>query len=140
MERLDKIRGDREGRFWEERMKNSEHHKKEMIKSNLIRNETLIADPVIRSKVEDLREERQRKREEKRNRNLNKSRDNNINQGLDQEMDIETEKIKSSKNVQKENVKVSKRKKQRFAQKQKLLNVNKYKITKKKDAYEDIVD
>ena len=40
-------------------MKTSEHHKNEMIKANLIRNETLIADPEIKDKIEKLRQEKE---------------------------------------------------------------------------------
>ena len=43
-------------------MKRAEHNKKEMIKSDLIKHEQLIADPVIREKVDKLREERDEKR------------------------------------------------------------------------------
>jgi large subunit ribosomal protein L24e len=118
MEKLDKIREDREGRFWEQRMRNTEHHKKEMIKSDLIRNETLIADPNIRSKVEELKEERRLKREQKRN----KQQINNLNLGLDKDEDVE---MINKENKPKE--KVSKRKKQKIAKKQKLLNKNVYK-------------
>lgn len=118
MERLDQIRSERESRFWEKRMKDSEYHKREMIKSNLIKNETLISDPEIKAKVQELKKERERKREEKRNRHLNKS----LNIGLDTEMNREhKEDIDMS---DKEKVKISKRKKQKVARKHKLLNVN----------------
>jgi len=117
MERLDKVRSDREGRFWEERMKNAEHHKKEMMKSNLIRNEVLIADPEIREKVEVLKEEREKKREAKRNRHLNRK----INIGLDTDMDINGENVKRER---KEKPKQSKKKIQKMARKNKLLNLN----------------
>jgi large subunit ribosomal protein L24e len=120
MERLDKIRSDRESRFWERRMKKAGHHKKEMIKSNLIRNETLIADPEIREKVDQLRDERDRKREEKRNRHLNKP----LNMGLDMDMKDETITNKKDVSMQKEKVKRSKKKLQRVAAKQKAMNVN----------------
>jgi large subunit ribosomal protein L24e len=123
MEKLDKIRNDRESRFWEGRMKNSVHHKKEMIKSNLIRNQTLIADPTIRTKVDQLREERDRKREERRNRNMNKNRDHNINLGLDQDMATEGEDMNKSIAV-KENVKITNQRKKRIARKQKAMNLN----------------
>ena len=120
MERLDHIRTERESRFWERRMRNAEHHKREMIKSNLIKNETLIADPEIKAKVEELKEERRRKREEKRNRHLNKS----LNMGLDVEMGEKQKEDIDMSVTEKEPVKISKRKKQKIARKQKLLNVN----------------
>jgi hypothetical protein len=133
MERLDHIRSERETRFWEQRMKNAEHHKREMIKSNLIKNETLISDADIKAKVEELKEERRRKREEKRNRHLNKS----LNMGLDSDM-------KENKNQEdvdielKEPVKVSKRKKQKIALKHKMLNVNRNIKRGKKNATNNI--
>jgi large subunit ribosomal protein L24e len=128
MERLDKIRSDRESRFWERRMKNAEHHKKEMIKSNLIRNETLIADPEIRQKVEELKEERDRKREAKRNQHKNKK----LNMGLNEDMEVESGAQEKRKHVTKETVKISKKKQQKVARKQKLMNQNRnIKIGKK---------
>ena len=75
MDKLAKIRKDREDRFFERRMRRAAHDKKEMIKSDLIKHEQLIADPKIREKVDKLREEREEKRklkeEEKNNKNLN---------------------------------------------------------------------
>ena len=62
MDKLAKIRKDREDRFFERRMRRAQHDKKEMIKANLIRHEQLIADPKIREKVDKLREERDEKR------------------------------------------------------------------------------
>lgn len=128
MERLDTIRSDREGRFWEERMKDSEHHKKEMIKSNLIRNETLIADPVIRGKVDELREERDRKREARRNRHLNR----NIDIGFDKDMNAGGAEERKNKRIKKDEVKQSKKKKQKIARKQKALNLNRNILKPKK--------
>jgi large subunit ribosomal protein L24e len=75
MDKLAKIRKDREDRFFERRMRRAAHDKKEMIKSDLIKHEQLIADPKIREKVDKLRDEREEKRklkeEEKNNKNLN---------------------------------------------------------------------
>ena len=75
MDKLAKIRKDREDRFFERRMRRAAHDKKEMIKSDLIKHEQLIADPKIREKVDKLREEREEKRklkeDEKNNKNLN---------------------------------------------------------------------
>ena len=70
MDKLAKIRKDREDRFFMRRMKRAEHDKKEIIKKNLIRHEQLISDPKIREKVDKWREERDEKRlleEEKKN-------------------------------------------------------------------------
>lgn len=135
MERLDKIRSDRESRFWERRMKSAEHHKKEMIKSNLIRNETLIADPEIRQKVEELKEERDRKREAKRNQHRNKK----LNMGLNEDMDVESGTVEKRQRVVKEPVKLSKKKQQKVARKQKLMNQNRnIKIVKKNKSQAEI--
>ena len=72
---FEKIRKDREDRFFERRMRRAAHDKKEMIKSDLIKHEQLIADPKIREKVDKLRDEREEKRklkeEEKNNKQLN---------------------------------------------------------------------
>jgi len=126
MERIDKIRTDREARFWERRMKNSEHNKKEMIKSNLIKNETLVADPEIREKIEKLKEEKEEKQK------LKKMRNQNLNLGLDENMDMDDYQQKEKTEKHKENVKFSKKKKRRIARKQKLLNLNRnIKIPKK---------
>ena len=62
MDKLSKIRKDREDRFFMRRMRRAAHDKKEIIKKNLIRHEQLIADPKIREKVDKLREERDEKR------------------------------------------------------------------------------
>jgi large subunit ribosomal protein L24e len=135
MERLDKIRSDRESRFWERRMKKAEHHKKEMIKSNLIRNETLIADPEIREKVDELRDLRDKKKEEKANRHLNRR----LNMGLNKDMEMkdETGAVKTNVSMQKEKPKLSNKKKQRVAMKQKAMNVNRnIKIEKKSNKIE----
>jgi large subunit ribosomal protein L24e len=129
MERLDTIRGEREGRFWEERMKHAEHHKKEMIKSNLIRNETLIADPVIREKVDELREERDRKREARRNRHLNR----NVDIGFDKDIHLKGPNERDVRREAKKDVKQSKKKKQQIARKQKQLNMNKNILMPKKN-------
>ena len=70
MDKLAKIRKDREDRFFMRRMKRAEHDKKEIIKKNLIRHEQLISDPKIREKVDKWREERDEKRlleEDKKN-------------------------------------------------------------------------
>ena len=70
MDKLAKIRKDREDRFFMRRMRRAEHDKKEIIKKNLIRHEQLISDPKIREKVDKMREERDEKRlleEEKKN-------------------------------------------------------------------------
>lgn len=122
MEKLDKIRTERESRFWEQRMKDSQHHKKEMIKSNLIRNETLIADPQIRQKVEKLKEERDQKRTERRM-SRNKKKNEDLNVGLETENDVNMEPVEK---IKKEKAPMTKKKKQKLAQKQKLINRKKH--------------
>ena len=86
MDKLAKIRKDREDRFFERRMRRAKHDKKEMIKSDLIKHKQLIADPVIREKVDKLKEGRDEKiklKEEK------KKIEKNVNLGLGNDMDIE---------------------------------------------------
>ena len=86
MDKLAKIRKDREDRFFERRMRRAKHDKKEMIKSDLIKHKQLIADPVIREKVDKLKEERDEKikmKEEK------KKIEKNVNLGLGNDMDVE---------------------------------------------------
>ena len=61
MDKLAKIRKDREDRFFMRRMRRAQKTKKEIIKKDLIRHEQLIADPEIRKKVDKLREERDEK-------------------------------------------------------------------------------
>ena len=63
MDKLAKIRKEREDRFFMRRMRRAAHDKKEIIKKNLIRHEQLIADPKIREKVDKMREERDEKRQ-----------------------------------------------------------------------------
>ncbi len=114
MEKIDQIKQDREGRFWEERMKNSEHHKKEMIKSNLIKNQTLIGDTEMRKRVDDLREKRDQKRAQRR---LGNRR---LNVGLNNEMDVKEEQfIKVAKKGSK-----AKKQKKALVQKAKVMNDN----------------
>jgi large subunit ribosomal protein L24e len=134
MEQLDKIREDKETKFWEHRMKKADHHKKEMIKSNLIRNETLIADPEIREKVDKLREERDQKREMKRNRHLQKKPVGDLNPGLDTKMNIpQKENIKT-----KTTEKISQKKKRKVAAKQKQMLSNRNFDPKKRKMQEQM--
>ena len=62
MEKLDKIRTERENKFFDMRMRKAKKTQKEIIKKDLIRHEQLISDPKIREKVDKLREERDEKR------------------------------------------------------------------------------
>ena len=62
MEKLDKIRTDRENKFFDMRMRKAKKTQKEIIKKDLIRHEMLISDPKIREKVDKLREEIDEKR------------------------------------------------------------------------------
>ena len=61
MEKLDKIRTERENKFFDMRMRKAKKTQKEIIKKDLIRHEMLISDPKIREKVDKLREERDEK-------------------------------------------------------------------------------
>ena len=124
MDKLAKIRKDREDRFFMRRMKRAEHDKKEIIKKNLIRHEQLIADPKIREKVDKLREERDEKRL------LEKEKKMKIkNPGVEQDIivpenpEMEVEKVEKPKII-------SVRKKMKMKQKERL--IARRKIFKKK--------
>ena len=124
MDKLAKIRKDREDRFFERRMRRAKHDKKEMIKSDLIKHKQLIADPVIREKVDKLKEKRDEKiklKEEK------KKIEKNVNLGLGNDMDVEEPK-KETEDKPKKILTVKKQMKLR--QKEKL--IARRKIFKKK--------
>ena len=114
MDKLAKIRKDREDRFFNERMKKAAKIKKEIIKKDLIRHEQLIADPKIREKVDKLREERDEKKlleeEKKLNKNIGLERD--INTGEKDTEDVEMNKPKKVLTV---------RKKMKMKQKERLI-------------------
>ena len=114
MDKLAKIRKDREDRFFNKRMKKAAKIKKEIIKKDLIRHEQLIADPKIREKVDKLREERDEKKlleeEKKSNKNIGLERD--INTGEKDNEDVEMNKPKKVLTV---------RKKMKMKQKERLI-------------------
>ena len=114
MDKLAKIRKDREDRFFMKRMRRAAHDKKEIIKKNLIRHEQLISDPKIREKVDKLREERDEKRlleEEKKN--IKKiGIEDGINDGIG--IEEEKEKVKQPKIL-------TVRKKMKIKQKERLI-------------------
>ena len=124
MDKLAKIRKDREDRFFMRRMRRAQKTKKEIIKKDLIRHEQLIADPEIRKKVDKLREERDEKRaleEEKKQIKKEKKR-------LEGGMEIdEAETNKEKKTSEKV---ISVRKKMKLKQKEKL--IARRKVFKKK--------
>ena len=114
MDKLAKIRKDREDRFFNERMKKAAKIKKEIIKKDLIRHEQLIADPKIREKVDKLREERDEKKllEEEKKLNKNIGLENEINTGEKDTEDVEMNKPKKVLTV---------RKKMKMKQKERLI-------------------
>ena len=114
MDKLAKIRKDREDRFFNERMKKAAKIKKEIIKKDLIRHEQLIADPKIREKVDKLREERDEKKllEEEKKSNKNIGLENEINTGEKDTEDVEMNKPKKVLTV---------RKKMKMKQKERLI-------------------
>ena len=116
MDKLAKIRKDREDRFFKERMRRAEKSKKNQIKSDLIKHEQLIAEPKIREKVDKLREER----DEKKRLEEEKKRDQNeIKIGLEHGMKIEDENKNNVEKPQKKILTVKKRMK--LKQKEKLI-------------------
>lgn len=86
MEKLDKIRQDRENRFWEERMRKSHHDKKEMIKANLMKHDSLIRNVKTRAKVLAMKDAKEEQKKLKRMQLRSKK---NLNLGLNEEMDGE---------------------------------------------------
>ena len=123
MDKLAKIRKDREDRFFMRRMRRAAHDKKEIIKKNLIRHEQLIADPKIREKVDKMREERDEKRrlEEEKKQNINAT-------GL--ETEIGDGGIKNEIKMKQPGKILSVRKKMKIKQKEKL--IARRKVFKKK--------
>ena len=124
MDKLAKIRKDREDRFFMRRMRRAQKIKKEIIKKDLIRHEQLIADPEIRKKVDKLREERDEKRAlEEEKKQIKKEK-----KGLEGGMEIdEAETNKEKKTSEKV---ISVRKKMKLKQKEKL--IARRKVFKKK--------
>ena len=124
MDKLAKIRKDREDRFFMRRMRRAQKIKKEIIKKDLIRHEQLIADPEIRKKVDKLREERDEKRAlEEEKKQIKKEKI-----GLESGMEVdEGETNKEKKNSEKV---ISVRKKMKLKQKEKL--IARRKVFKKK--------
>ena len=114
MDKLAKIRKDREDRFFMRRMRRAQKTKKEIIKKDLIRHEQLIADPEIRKKVDKLREERDEKKllEEEKKLNKNIGLESEINTGEKDTEDVEMNKPKKVLTV---------RKKMKMKQKERLI-------------------
>ena len=124
MDKLAKIRKDREDRFFMRRMRRAQKTKKEIIKKDLIRHEQLIADPEIRKKVDKLREERDEKlalEEEKKQIKKEKK-------GLEGGMEIDEGETNKEKKTNEKVISV--RKKMKLKQKEKL--IARRKVFKKK--------
>ena len=119
MDKLSKIRKDREDRFFEERMRRAKHDKKEMMKANLIRHEQLISNPIIREKVDKLREERDEKRKLEEEKKQLEQKNKNLNKGLSDQMDIENKNEEEEGKNKKKILTVKKRMK--LKQKEKLI-------------------
>ena len=97
MDKLAKIRKYREDRFFEKRMRRAAHDKKEIIKKDLIRHEQLISDPIIRAKIEKLREVRDEKRQLEKEKKMAKK----INVGIEDIMDVDAENNKKNQETEK---------------------------------------
>ena len=127
MDKLAKIRKDREDRFFEKRMRRAAHDKKEIIKKDLIRHEQLISDPKIREKIDKLREERDEKRQLENEKKMKKK----INVGLEEKMDVDVDNNRKKEDIKKNQRKILTVKKQmKLRQKEKL--IARRKIFKKK--------
>ena len=115
MDKLAKIRKDREDRFFMRRMRRAQKTKKEIIKKDLIRHEQLIADPEIRKKVDKLREERDEKRAlEEEKKQIKKEK-----KGLEGGMEIDEAETNKEKKTSEKVISVRK--------KMKLIGKNKFK-------------
>ena len=124
MDKLAKIRKDREDRFFMRRMRRAQKTKKEIIKKDLIRHEQLIADPEIRKKVDKLREERDEKRAlEEEKKQIKKEK-----KGLEGGMEIDEAETNKEKKTNEKVISV--RKKMKLKQKEKL--IARRKVFKKK--------
>ena len=111
MEKLDKIRTERENKFFDMRMRKAKKTKKEIIKKDLIKHEMLISDPKIREKVDKLREERDEKRKLKEE----KMKISNLNLGdTDEMLNDEVKKESKVKKV------LSKKKREKLKLKEKI--------------------
>ncbi len=111
MEKLDKIRTERENKFFDMRMRKAKKTQKEIIKKDLIRHEQLISDPKIREKVDKLREERDEKRKLKEE----KLKISNLNLGdTDEMLNDEVKKESKVKKV------LSKKKREKLKLKEKI--------------------
>ena len=120
MEKIEEIKSKREERFWNERMKKSAHIKNDQIKSNLIKHQTLIADPHIRERVDQLKEKRDKQKEAEK---LNK-RVRNVDLGLDDEI------VDNKKDIEKVSTLRSKLKQMSKSKKKKIALLNKKKERK----------
>ena len=111
MEKLDKIRTERENKFFDMRMRKAKKTQKEIIKKDLIKHEMLISDPKIREKVDKLREERDEKRKLKEE----KLKISNLNLGdTDEMLNDEVKKESKVKKV------LSKKKREKLKLKEKI--------------------
>lgn len=128
MEKLDKIRQDRENRFWEERMRKSHHDKKEMIKANLMKHDSLIKNVQTRKRVLAMKDAKEEQKKLKRMQLRSKK---NLNLGLNQEMDgedIEDKDVELSK--PNPNINIASRRKHRM-QLKKLRQKQRQRVEKK---------
>jgi large subunit ribosomal protein L24e len=90
IDKIKDIRTAREEDFFRLRMKKDEEKKKDIIKSNLIRHKTLIADPQIRDRIEGMKEKRDRLREDRRLARSVKG----LNLGLDNDVRMDSKDVK----------------------------------------------
>lgn len=84
MEKIDEIKIKRDERFYDERMKQSQNLKNDQIKANLIKHQTLISDPHIRERVDELKEKREKKKEEEKERKKTK----HLNLGMEDDIGL----------------------------------------------------
>jgi homoserine trans-succinylase len=63
IDKINEIKNRREEKHWNERMESVKERRSDQIKANLIKHKTLIADPHIRERVEELEEKRKLEKE-----------------------------------------------------------------------------
>ena len=97
MEKIDKIKSDREVRYMENRLKKSEKMKNQIIVNELIKNQTLIPEPEIREKVEELKEKKLKRREQRIQKRINERLNRGLNEDVVMEIDGKGKKDKHTK-------------------------------------------
>lgn len=122
MDKIAEIKDKREERFYNERMNASKEQKRNQIKSNLIRHKTLVANPEVRERIDELKEKLEAKKEEQKQIKKNSK----LNLGLDTNMD-DNETMKLKETTRREKLKMltkTKAKKLKILEKKRVKKMN----------------